>query len=274
MKKQEWSHLHHHNQLNVTSLHAFYSVHAYPRHSHDYYVIALVDQGVQSFFCAGHKYVTPVDGLIFLNPADTHTGEPIDEVGFSYRAFYPTAAHMETAIFELSGHHWPAPVFSTPRADDKLLAQSVRALHAALTDEASPLECESRFLWTLVQLVQQYGDRRSAEQPTGQEQAAIRRVQAYIQENYAEPVSLAQLADHVNLSRYYLLRTFRAVLGMPPHTYLESVRIQQAQNFMAAGLPLAQVAYMVGYSSQSHFTRRFKQIIGVTPGVYAEQLRV
>jgi AraC-like DNA-binding protein len=38
-----------------------------------------------------------------------------------------------------------------------------------------------------------------------------------------------------------------------------------------AGEPLAQVAAGAGYSSQSHFTRRFKRIIGATPGQYARQ---
>jgi AraC-like DNA-binding protein len=273
VKQREWSDLRHHRQLNVNSLHAFYAVHAYPRHSHDYYVVAVVDQGVQSFLCAGTRYVTPVDGLILLNPAVMHTGEPLDENGFRYRAFYPSVAHLETAIFELTGHHWPAPLFSTPRADDKHMAQAVRALHDALTTEASDLECESRLIWTLVQLVKHYGNIRTTEPRTGNEQGAIQRVRHYIQEHYAQPISLSELASHVHFSRYYLLRTFREEVGMPPHTYLESFRIQQAQSFIAAGRPLAEIAHRVGYSSQSHFTRRFKQIIGVTPGVYAEQVK-
>jgi AraC-like DNA-binding protein len=270
---REWSQLRHHSQLNLSSLHAFHAVHAYPRHSHDYYVVALVDQGVQSFFCAGNRYVTPPDGLILLNPAETHTGEPVDEGGFCYRAFYPTVAHLENAIFECTGRHLPAPLFTTPRTDDKLLAQAVRALHIALTEEANVLECESRLLWTLVQLVQRFSDSRAAEEHQGNEHRAIQRIRHYIHEHYAESISLADLASHVHFSRYYLLRTFRKEVGMPPHAYLESIRIQQAQTLIAAGAPLAQVAQAVGYSSQSHFTRRFKQIIGVTPGVYAEQLK-
>jgi AraC-like DNA-binding protein len=58
---------------------------------------------------------------------------------------------------------------------------------------------------------------------------------------------------------------------MPPHAYLESIRIRQAQKLLSKGTPLAQVAYEVGFASQSHFTQRFKQIIGVTPGEYAKQ---
>jgi AraC-like DNA-binding protein len=90
---------------------------------------------------------------------------------------------------------------------------------------------------------------------------------------FCQGISLTQLADHVSLSPYYLLRVFRAEVGMPPYTYLESVRIRHAQRLIEAGIPLAEVAVEVGFSSQSHLTRRFKQIIGVTPGQYAQQLR-
>jgi AraC-like DNA-binding protein len=83
---------------------------------------------------------------------------------------------------------------------------------------------------------------------------------------------LTQLAEHVSLSPYYLLRVFRAEVGMPPYAYLESVRIRQAQQLIKVGKPLADVAVEVGFSSQSHLTHRFKQIIGVTPGQYAPQL--
>jgi AraC-like DNA-binding protein len=62
---------------------------------------------------------------------------------------------------------------------------------------------------------------------------------------------MAELAEHVSLSPYYLLRVFHAEVGMPPYTYLESVRIRQAQRLIQAGKPLAEVAVEVGFSSQS-----------------------
>ena len=95
----------------------------------------------------------------------------------------------------------------------------------------------------------------------------------YLHQNYAQSISLEQLAEQVHFSRYYLLHTFRNATGMPPHQYLESVRIQAAQRLLTEGQPLAQVAQQVGFASQSHFTQRFKQIIGVPPGAYARQIR-
>lgn len=277
MSEREYSQFWHHRQLNLSLLQAYYAVHAYPRHSHDYYVIALVDRGLQSFTCGSAKHVTPPNGLILLNPAEVHTGEPADEQGFAYRALYPTVAHLEAAYVELTGRHTTAPFFASPRLDDPILAQQLRRLHHTLQQDAassdSTLECESQLLLLLVQLLQRGGAQPAPEPTVGREAAAVQRVCAYLQAHYAEGVSLTTLAAETNLSRYYLLRTFRNHMGMPPHAYMESIRIRHAQQLLTTGTPLAEVAYAVGYSSQPHFTQRFKQIIGVTPGAYCAMVR-
>lgn len=269
--RQEWSHLWHHKPLNVSLLAAFHDAHSFPRHSHDYYVVAVVDRGLQSFSRGNEKYITPVDGLILLNPGDVHTGEPVDERGFAYRALYPTVEHMTAALGELD--EIGAPDFHAPRVDDPQMAARLRALFAALRVEENLLEAETRFLMTLVDLAQRFGGKASNQPKIPQEHAAVGKVRDYIHEHYAEPISLTELAVHVNFSRYYLVRTFRNAVGMPPHLYLETVRIREAQRLLSEGETLAQAAYLVGFSSQSHFTQRFKKIIGVTPGVYAGQLR-
>ncbi|MCQ3971858.1 MAG: AraC family transcriptional regulator [Anaerolineae bacterium] len=273
MPIKEWTKIWHNPQLEVGLLQAFYIQHTYPRHSHDYYVICLIERGRQSFTHQGAKHFTPPGGVILINPGAVHTGEAADAHGFEMRSLYPTAAHMQTAALELTGRHQALPFFTEVRVDQRETMESILVLHTALAQGASRLECESRFTWTLAQLIKQYAHIRFTEQRLGQEQRAIRRARDYIDECFAQGISLTQLAEHVSLSPYYLLRAFRAEVGMPPYTYLESVRIRHAQRLIEAGLPLAQVAAEVGFSSQSHLTRRFKQIIGVTPGQYAQQLR-
>jgi len=262
---KEWSQIYHHPQLAVESLHAFHNRHAYPRHSHDYYVICLVERGIQSFTYQGVRHFTPPNGLILLNPGDVHTGEPADRHGFEYRAIYPTLAHMQMAAAELGRG---LPFFSQVRTDDPQLTNSLRGLHLALTGDVSLLEQESRFLLTLTALIRRYASLRLPEPSLGRERLAVQQARDYIQANYAHGLSLNVLAGQVGLSPYYLLRVFRAEVGLPPHAYLESVRIQAAQAALLAGQPIAQVAHETGFSSQSHFTNRFKRFIGVTPGQY------
>ncbi|KAA3643496.1 MAG: AraC family transcriptional regulator [Chloroflexi bacterium] len=269
---QEWSRLWHHRQLKLNLFQAYHSTHTYPRHSHDYYVIAVVERGVQSFIMGKQKHVTPVGGLILLNPGDVHTGEPISEEGYGFIAFYPTAEHMRRVISEITGRHSSTPNFSKPRSDDPQLVRLVRSFHQASTQTSGSLEHETLFVSTLAQLTKRLIKASYKSTKFAQERAAVRKARQYIEENYAESISLSKLADHVNLSRYYFLRVFRDEVGMPPHTYLDTLRIQKAQAFIAQGRPLAQVAQDVGFSSQSHFTQRFKQTLGVTPGKYARQL--
>jgi AraC-like DNA-binding protein len=273
MQSKEWTKIWHNSQLDVRLLQAYYVDHAFPRHSHDYYVICLVKRGLQSFTHKGTKHYTPPGGIILINPDAVHTGEAADKTGFEMFCLYPTISHMQSAVLELTGRHQSLPFFAEVRVDHHWLIGSILALHQALAQETSPLECESRFTWTLAQLIKRYADIRFNEQRLGQERKAVRQARRYIDECFAQGINLSQLAEHVSLSPYYLLRVFRAEVGMPPYTYLESVRIRHAQRLIEAGRPVAEVAVEVGFSSQSHLTHRFKQIIGVTPGQYAQQLR-
>jgi AraC-like DNA-binding protein len=272
IQTKEWSKISHNTQLDVGILHAHYIQHAYPRHSHDYYVICLIERGHQSFMHKGAKHLTPAGGVILINPGAVHTGETVDGQGFEMRSLYPTTSHMESAVFELTGLHNALPFFKDVRVDSPWARQSILSLHAAISQGASLLECESRFIWTLSQLIKRYADISSTEQRLGKEKNAIQMARTYIDERFADGISLNELAQYVALSPYYLLRAFRAEVGMPPYAYLESVRIRHAQRLIEAGKPLADVAVEVGFSSQSHMTRRFKKIIGATPGQYAHQI--
>lgn len=273
MQTKEWTKIWHNPQLDLGLLHAYYVQHAYPRHSHDYYVISLIERGHQSFTHKSAKHFTPPGGVILINPGVVHTGEAVDERGFELRSLYPTISHMQMAFYELTGRHRALPFFKDVRVDDHWATANVLSLHKAMMQGASTLECDSRFIWTLARLIKRYGNISSTEQKLGYEKKAIQQACCYIDERFAQGVSLHELAEHVSFSPYYLLRVFRAEVGMPPYAYLESVRIRHAQRLIETGKPLVEVAAEVGFSSQSHMTRRFKKIIGATPGQYAAQVR-
>lgn len=272
MTTSEWATMKHNSQLDVELLHAYYVQHAYPRHSHDYYVISLIQQGRQSFTHKGTKYTTPPGGLILINPGAVHTGEPADQGGFELRSLYPTVSHMSLATQELTGHDRSTPLFAEVRIDDARLSKDILTLHRALIQEPTPMEAETRFLWVLTQLIKRYATSRVTEQKLGNEKTAIQKARDYIDQHFAEGVSLHALSQVVALSPFYLLRAFCAEVGMPPYAYLESVRIRQTQKLIEAGKPLAEISAEVGFSSQSHMTRSFKKIIGVTPGQYAQHV--
>jgi AraC-like DNA-binding protein len=273
MSTQEWARYWHNPQLDTGLLHAFYRRHAYPRHAHDYYVMSVIGYNVQSFTHGSAKHFTPPGGIILINPQEVHTGEPANEHGYEMRSLYPSAASVQNVVCDLMGRQSLMPSFTQPRVDDPQTASQVIALHQSLTDGSSLLECETRFVQTIARLVKRYGNIDSRPQQVGRERKAVQQARRYIEEHFVDGVSLQDLADYVALSPYYLLTVFHHEVGMPPYTYLESVRVRHAQRLIELGRPLINVALEAGFSSQSHFTHRFKRIIGVTPGQYAQEFK-
>jgi AraC family transcriptional regulator len=97
---------------------------------------------------------------------------------------------------------------------------------------------------------------------------AVAEAVRFIQENYARDVSLNDIAESVHLSPFHVARLFKQALGVSPHQYLIQVRVNSARSLLSAGSgerSLAEVASAVGFADQSHLTRHFKRLLGVTP---------
>ena len=107
-----------------------------------------------------------------------------------------------------------------------------------------------------------------AGSPSGAQPRAVSEALAFIHENYARELSLTDIAEAVNLSSFHLARLFKQSVGVPPHQYLIQLRVNSARWLLSAGAgerSLAEVASAVGFADQSHFTRHFKRMTGVTP---------
>src|SRR5262249_16287688 len=102
------------------------------------------------------------------------------------------------------------------------------------------------------------------------EDLAVRRTRQFLEEHYAERVSLLELARLTGLSAYHLNRSFCRKIGMPPHEYQLQTRILRAKAFLRRGRSVSETAALVGFADQSHFTRHFKRSVGVTPGKFLQ----
>jgi AraC-like DNA-binding protein len=214
-------------------------------------------------------HVAPRGSIVLINPGEMHTGEAASEHGWMYRMLYPDISLLQRAASEMAGKPQDIPFFPSPVVDDPALAAQMLQLHAALESSPSALERDSRFLWVLAQLVRRHADSHASPPPIRGQQTWVQHVRAYLEDHYAENVSLEQLAAFVNVSPFHLLRVFRDVVGLPPHNYLTQVRIRRARQLLQASVRPAEVALAVGFTDQSHLTRHFKALVGVTPARYA-----
>ena len=107
----------------------------------------------------------------------------------------------------------------------------------------------------------------------GLEHRAVAHIHDYLHAHVCENISLQVLAEQVGLHPSYLIRVFHAHVGLPPHAYLTQIRVQRAKSLLLQEMSLTQVALETGFADQSHLTRHFRHLVGVTPGVYAHYVR-
>ena len=239
------------------------STHSYPRHTHDQFGIGLIRSGAQKSM-SGRGMVEAGPGMVItVNPGEVHDGMPIGEAGRNWTMLYfdpdvlqSVAQGLDRGTCEFEFHH--------PVVDDGELAGRFARLYRAMTDsEMHALAAEELSLLLVDWLVP------SSRSDMRQSACGIGRARARIDDAPAESVSLSELAGLCGLSRFQLLRSFADATGLTPHAYLLQRRVDLARRLIGKGLPLAEAAAESGFFDQSHMTRHFTRILGVTPGAFA-----
>lgn len=80
-------------------------------------------------------------------------------------------------------------------------------------------------------------------------------VQSYIQQHYAEPISIAQLAASSHFEENHFIRRFKEAVGQTPYAYLKRYRLLRAREYIANGKTITQTAALVGYENASSLSR-------------------
>lgn len=100
-------------------------------------------------------------------------------------------------------------------------------------------------------------------------QQKLRQAIEYLNHNLSQDITLTELANLVEMDRYKFSRVFKDVVGISPHKYLLTRRVDEAKELLArTQLSIAEISYNIGFSSQSHFTSTFRRFTGTTPAFY------
>jgi AraC-like DNA-binding protein len=270
----------------VEALHARFIEHAYVPHSHPTWTVAVVHHGAARFEVDATQQRADRGELFVLEPEAVHTGMAAVPEGWAYKVLY-----LDPALV----HEWDERDGLAPRAArwvvfrDRALRDSLLAMHAVLaqagsaggTDcvneaggagaagrapEAAGLELDEAVAATIDALRPHLKPAPVTRDRGRAEHTAVRRARSYLSERWDRPVTLAELASVAGLSRFELLRRFRAQLGLTPHAFQRNLRITRARSMLLAGVPPARVAAECGFADQPHLTRTFRRAVGVTPG--------
>ena len=237
---------------------------SYPLHIHDEHSVGVMLEGVEHVVLRRRMYVARPGDLLLINADEPHANV---SARATYRVVKITTEALRDLAREITGADLMRAPLGRPVATDSILRHAVNHLFRAVDEDASDLDLQSSFLAMVTVLFN--GQLRLPAREMSIERRPVAAARRYLREHYADNVSLARLAEVVNLSAFHFLRTFRDQIGVSPHEYQLQFRIGVARKLLRADYAIADVAAQTGFCDQSHFSRHFKRIVGMTPGEYA-----
>ncbi|MVM40914.1 helix-turn-helix domain-containing protein [Spirosoma sp. HMF3257] len=137
-----------------------------------------------------------------------------------------------------------------------------------------------RFL-TLLRVLQHLADAPDAEplhangvrfDLNPKEQERINRVCQYVEQHYAEPVVIQDVADLASLTVPAFCRYFKRMTHLTFTDFVNEYRVNQARRLLHSARTVADVGFAVGFNNLSHFNKTFRAVTGQTPSAYRKAL--
>lgn len=158
---------------------------------------------------------------------------------------------------------------------DPLIKQVALALKTTLETNniSNRLYADSMANALAVHLLSRYSNRNRPIQASKGKLSSqqLSQVVDYIDSNLDREITLADLSAVVQLSEFHFGRLFKKTTGITPHQYHLQCRVERAKQLLLQGTEIAQVAQIVGFSSQGHLNYHFKRQVGVTPKRFLKQ---
>ncbi len=246
------------------------SGHSFDRHTHEQFGIGLIHQGAQKSLSGRGMVEAGAGDMITVNPGEVHDGMPIGDAGRSWRMLYFDPIVIADAMEDISQSRTRAAEFTAPVFRDARISRHFQALFGVVTTTKPCDRTEMLGEECLLSLLADAMRAHDGQGPAEPVPAAIARAQSLIDDDPAAAITLADLAEVADLSRFQVVRGFAKSFGLTPHAYLVQRRIDMVRRLIARGMPLAEAAAEGGFADQSHMTRIFARKYGLSPGAYAQ----
>ena len=240
-------------------LSASYAPRSFPTHVHPEWVIGAIVEGAERLTMRGRDWNAGTGSVLVIPPGEAHANAAMAGRRMGYRVFY---VPDDLVAAERCAIRLVEPVLSSAS-----LFRRVVAAHRTLAAQDDALEQQSAFSALLHAL----SGRRGGESATRAAPARLQAARDYLEAHFRGHCSLTEVSAEAGVSNFHLARSFRSQFGVSPIAYRNQLRVMEARRLLRGGMAIAETALEVGLADQSHLTRLFQQVMGTTPGRYAQQ---
>lgn len=253
---------------NTLQLEAFYFEgisQKFPMHFHDYYMIGCIETGVRHTDWKTEQFTAYPGDFFLINPFDSHGCSQVGEEAFTYRALNISIETMKVLTEMILGKR-ELIKFPSPLIRGSLDPKLFQRFHQLILEKQEDFEKEELFYIFMDDLIHKEAQLNYVLEDISS--THLTDVKTYIDEHFSALLSLDELSQRANVNKYTLIRQFTKAFGVTPFQYLQTLRVEKAKELLAENYSLISISTEVGFSDQSHFSRTFKNLSGITPKQY------
>lgn len=234
-------------------------------HAHNYTELFYIIGGDGQFLIDDEKFPVRAHQMVIVNPNIMHT-----ELSYEARPLEYIVLGIEGLEVSIPGTNEGRYCIYTFPAANKVLNCMQGILREMQDRELEhPMVCQAYMDILVVQLMRNTGTSMTQvadSSPTNRQCAMVRR---YIDNHYKEQLTLDLLAAAANVNKYYLAHAYKQVYGISPINHMIARRVQEAKRLLIeTDLSLSQISVILGFSSPSYFSQRFRKSEGISPVDY------
>ncbi|AVX14622.1 AraC family transcriptional regulator [Stutzerimonas stutzeri] len=233
----------------------------YPRHTHEEYVVSANLAGCEKIWYDGRSGEVLSNQVTIYNPMTVQSSR-FCSAGSRFISVHLDAERVRTAFRE-NGGALHGPLFDEGVFNDLALFKAIFALHFANL----PGQREEALYGMLGELFR-FGGKGSDEADPDK----IARLVEYMQDSLYDEVDLDDMSAVTGLSKFHLVRSFKAAKSLPPMQFMKQLRLIEARKRFRRGDAAARVATELYFYDQGHMSNSFRRVMGISPVRYASMV--
>ncbi|ASA21564.1 helix-turn-helix transcriptional regulator [Paenibacillus donghaensis] len=247
----------------ITALSASMTDFMYKKHSHKEYAIGVTLRGIQHYNLDGSLQLSYPNGVMLFNPEQAHDGMAHDEAGLDYTMLY-IEPQLLLEVIEAKNR----VRFSTPIVYDYGLERKIISLSHAILSEQDEALCCDLFISLTENLMQ-----TELSTDYKRDTALIKKAKDIIHHTKLEHVlKLDDLCKELHLSKFQLIRFFKAHTGISPYQYFLNCKIEHAKHLIEKHGDIYIAVAACGFVDLTHLNKQFKHVYGITAFEYMSHI--
>jgi len=217
----------------------------------------------------GRERVVSAQNIQLMEPGELHVTTSTSEPA-SFFVVWWQPSYVEELARELG--HPGTPHLRTCQTADPAFVAGLFEAYAAVESQ-NPLAVHTAVIRATALLVERCTLTHGRKSSIVRFHPGVAKARGLLNARYAERLTLDELASAAGLSKFHLVRSFTQECGLAPHAYQNLRRVIDAKLRIERGESIKEAASSNGFADQAHFSRVFKRLVGVPPGVWSRAVR-